>query len=110
MAIAATNHRVTATVTEDTFQRIKYWSDKKGISINEYLCDAIDLMIAYENRDYDLPTLEQARLNQLIDEMASMSANVHSLENVVVSGFDSLLGLVKGDNYLLDDSEDGDIS
>lgn len=108
MAVAATNHRVTATVTEDTFQRIKYWADKKGISVNEYLCDAIDLMIAYENKDYDLPNLEQARLNQLIDQMVSMSANIHSLEMVVTNGFDSLIGLTRGDNYLLE-HEDGEI-
>ena len=65
-------------------------------------------MIAYENKDYDLPDLEQARLNQLIDNMAVLSSNIHSLENVITSGFDSLLGLVKGDNYLLE-HEDGEI-
>ena len=34
--------------------------------------------------------------------------NVASLENVTVHGFDSLLNLTRGDNYLLDE-EDGDI-
>lgn len=108
MAVMQQTHRVTATVTEDTFQRLQYWADKKGISINQYLNEAIDSAIAYENQDYPLPTLEQARLNQLIDEMAALSSNVKSIESVVVSGFDSLLGLTRGDNYLLE-HEDGDL-
>lgn len=94
--------RVTATVTSDTFARLQYWSDKKGISINQFLNEAIDKAIAYENQDYPLPTFEQARLNQLIDQMAAMSSNMRSLENVITSGFDSLLGLTRGDNYLLE--------
>ena len=94
--------RVTATVTEETFKRLEYWSSKKGISINQYLNEAIDKAIAYENRDYPLPTLEQARLNQLIDIQAQLSSNIKSLESVVVSGFDSLLGLTRGDNYLIE--------
>lgn len=100
--------RVTATVTMDTFQRLQYWSDKKGISINQYLNDAIDQAIAYENQDYPLPTLEQARLNQLIDVVAELSSNQKSLEGVIVSGFDSLLNLTRGDNFLLE-HEDGEI-
>ena len=108
MAVAPNNHRVTATIPNKKYIMLQYWADKKGISVNEYVNDAIDHMIAYENKDYDLPDLEQARLNQLIDNMAVLSSNIHSLENVITSGFDSLLGLVKGDNYLLE-HEDGEI-
>lgn len=108
MAQAPDTKRVTATVTADTFERLQYWADRKGISINQYLNEAIDQAIAYENKNYPLPTLEQARLNQLIDQMAILSSNVNSLEKVVVSGLDSLLGLTRGDNYLLE-HEDGEL-
>jgi hypothetical protein len=108
MAQAPDTKRVTATVTNDTFNRLQYWADRKGISINQYLNEAIDQAIAYENQNYPLPTLEQARLNQLIDQMTILSSNVNSLEKVVVSGLDSLLGLTRGDNYLLE-HEDGEI-
>lgn len=56
----------------------------------------------------DLPTLEIARLNQLIDQMKSLSTNVANPEAVTINGFDSLMGLTRGDNYLLD-AEDGEI-
>ena len=102
------SHRVTTTISDDQFERLKYWSEKHQISINAYIADAIDKMIRYENKDYDLPTLEIQRLNQLIDAVTVNSSNIQSLERVVVSGFDSLLGLTRGDNYLLEE-EDGEI-
>lgn len=53
--------------------------------------------------DFDIPTAEQMRLNQIIDGLAALSSNVESLESVMHSGFDSLIGLTRGDNYLLDE-------
>lgn len=104
-----TTHRVTATVTDEVYQVMSYWSKKNGYnSVNEFTRDAIDYFIRYQNKDYDLPTLEIARLNQLIDVITVLSKNVQSLEHITVSGFDSLLGLTRGDNYLLE-NESGDI-
>jgi len=108
MARGEDTKRVTVTVTSETFERLKYWADKKGISINQYLNEALDTAIAYENKDYPLPTLEQARLNQLIDVISVLSSNIKSLEGVTTSGFDSLLGLTRGDNYL-SERQDGDL-
>lgn len=101
-------HRISTTLSEPTFQRVKYWAEKHGVSINEYLADAAETAIKHENRDYDLPTLEIQRLNQLIDAITVLSSNSQSLEQTVISGFDSLLGLTRGDNYLLED-EDGEL-
>lgn len=108
LAVKDTNRRVTATIKEELYQQAEYWAAKKGISLNQYVAEAIQHMIQYENKDYDLPELEIARLNQLVDTITVLSSNVHSLEGVITSGFDSLLGLTRGDNYLLE-NEDGDI-
>lgn len=102
------SHRVTATLDDDTFERLKYWASKHDMSINEYLNESIELAIRRENKDYDLPELEIQRLNQLIDVITVLSSNVKSLEDITVSGFDSLLELTRGDNYLLE-AEDGEI-
>lgn len=101
-------HRVTATISDETFQILQYWAKRNECSINEFLGESIDLMIRYQNKDFDLPTLEIARLNQLIDVITVLSKNVQSLEHITTSGFDSLLGLTRGDNYLLE-SEDGEL-
>jgi hypothetical protein len=92
----------------DTAQRVGYWATKRELSENEYMAVAIEEKIARENGDYELPTLEQYRLNQLIDEVRALSTNAANLEAVVTSGFDSLLGLTRGDSYLLDE-ENGEL-
>lgn len=101
--------RVTVPLDPDTYMRLLYWADKRNMSINEYVGEAIQRAIAWENQDYPLPTLEQARLNQLIDVVAQLVSSHSSLESVVISGFDSLLGMTRGDNYLLNENEDGEI-
>lgn len=41
--------RVSLRLDEDTHERLKYWSARKQVSLNTYILDAIDLIIAYEN-------------------------------------------------------------
>lgn len=93
----------------DTVQQVNYWCKKRGLSESEYFALAVEEKIARENGDYELPTLEQHRLNQLVDEVRALSTNSANLEAVVTSGFDSLLGLTRGDSYLLDE-EDGELT
>lgn len=99
--------RVRASVDEETYHQMMYWAKKRGCSINEYLTLAIEHMISWENQDYDLPTLEQQRLNQLINSIGALASDVRCLEHITSEGFKSLLGLTRGDNYLLE--EDGDL-
>lgn len=97
-------------VFEDTRKKAEYWADRRGYSsANEYAEAAIEEKIRRENEDYDLPTLEQKRLAQLIDEMSSLSTNVENLRKVATTGFDSIIGLARGDNYLFD-NEDGELT
>lgn len=93
----------------DTKQRAGYWAQRHGYSsVNGYIAEAVEEKIRRENLDYDLPTLEIARVNQLADEVKALSVNAANLERVITQGFDSLIGLTRGDNYLLD-AEDGEL-
>lgn len=92
----------------DTVQRVSYWASKRNLDENDYLVLAVEEKIARENGDYDLPTLEAQRLNQLVDEQKANTTNLANLERIVVAGFDSLLSLTRGDNYLLED-ESGEL-
>jgi len=97
-------------LSADDKQRVQYWADRRGFaSANEYVAEAVAEKIRRENQDYELPTLEIARLNQLIDEIKALSTNQANLEMVITKGFDSLIGLTRGGNYLLDD-EDGELA
>lgn len=108
IADSAPRIRVAVRLHPVTNQHARYWSDKGGVSLNEYIVEAVEEKIRRENGDYDLPTLEIARLAQLVDEFRSLSTNVANLESVTLRGFDSLMGLTRGDNYLLD-PEDGEL-
>lgn len=103
-----TQRRVTAVLKEEDYQRLAYWAGQHEMSVNEYVRYAIDLAIRRDNKDFDMPTLEAARLNQMLDTMQVLSLNVGNLERTVTAGFDSLLRMTRGDNYLV--SEDVDES
>lgn len=105
MAQSQNTKRVTATIPTELYDQLVYWSEKKGISINQYLYDAVDHAIAWENQDYPLPTIETARLTQLVDVVSGLQSDIANIHKVVDSGFNSLLTLTKGDNYLLDQTE-----
>lgn len=98
-------HRLTVRMDEDTYQKLMYWAARRQMSANEYLSFCLDEMIRRENGDFDVPNAMVARVNQLVDVTESLSSNLKSLESVVTSGFDSLLGLTRGDNYLLEQDE-----
>lgn len=98
--------RVTLRMEPEDTERLDYWASKAGLSRNEFVLRMLERWIDIENGNYQLPTLEIQRLNQLIESMSVLSRNVQTLEQVVTSGFDSLLGLTRGDNYLLEQTDD----
>lgn len=104
--MAKNEKRITLRVSDDTNERLSYWAEKRGLSRNQYIVEAIEETIRRENLDYDLPTLEIARLNQLIDVITLLSSNVKNLEEITITSFESLLKLTRGDNYLFEDDEE----
>lgn len=94
--------RLTVRLSDDEFDRLSYWAGKANLSINEFILLMLDRWVDIENGNYQLPTLEAARLNQLIDVVIGLSNNIQTLETISINGFDSLLKLTKGDNYLLE--------
>lgn len=100
--------RVQVRLSEELVERIDYWAKKKHWTRNEWVTWAIEEGIQKQYSGFDLESMESARLNQLIEAVVTLSSNVESLENITIDGFDSLLGLTRGDNYLLED-ESGEL-
>lgn len=94
--------RVTIRLSSEMYQNIAYWAKKNNITTIGFIREAIEHYIAWQNKDYDLPVLEIQRLNQLIEGYHALSSNIASLEKITVAGFDSLLSLTRGDDYLFD--------
>ena len=101
-------HRLTLRLTGKDFERLEYWSSKLNASINDFVPIILDRWIAIENGNYELQTLEQKRLNQLVDVIQGLSIDIQNQGRIMSAGFESLTQLTKGDNYLLDSHEDGE--
>lgn len=100
--------RVTATLPQDMMMTLKYWSQKKGVSINQYVADAIALSVKLNNEGYKKPTQECERVNQCRDLVLSANESVNSMTTGLITGFDTLLSVTRGYNTFLR-NEDGDI-
>ena len=79
--------RMTVRLDSAEYETVRFWASKIGISENDFV------------------RAEIQRLNQLIDLIGSLSSNISNLEDVTVSGFQSLISLTRGDNYLLDNDD-----
>ena len=72
--------RMTVRISDAEYATVQFWSSKFGISENDFVREAIALKIRHSNGDYDLPTAEIQRLNQLIDLIGSLSSNISNLD------------------------------
>lgn len=103
--MSATNkvppRRVTAVIDEDMFMQIKHWASEHGISVNEYIRNAVLQTIHREcNPEYDTKDLMVNRMNQLIEIVCTLSENVQSLEKTTTSGIGMMTQVMRGGNYL----------
>lgn len=92
--------RVTMTLTADEYERLMFWSDRRQMSINEYLHECFSHMIDYENGVYNIPSIMQERMNLVVDAVTMNSSKLDSLSEFITSGFESLLAAARGDDYL----------
>lgn len=91
----------------EDYEKVKYWADIKGLSISDYARGALDLSYKFYCGDFDLPNVTIARINQLIDIIGILSNDIENLQDITISGFDSLTSLTRGDgNYLIEDGGD----
>lgn len=92
----------------DTIEQVSYWREKHELTEQEYLALAVEEKVARENGDFDVPVLGVQRLNELIDRVEGLTTSHVNLEKITVAGFESLLGMTRGDSYLMDE-EDGEL-
>lgn len=90
---------------ESDAKRFEAWAEKEGMSFNEFAAAAMNQYIDIKLGNYPLQTLEQQRLNQLIDEIRSMREDYRSMSSIVLSSMDSLTQLANGANILYDQDD-----
>lgn len=88
----------------EDYEKLKYWSDIKEVSLSDYVRDSLEMSYRYHCGDFNLPDVTIGRINQLIDIVGILSNDINNLQEITVAGFDSLTGLTRGENYLLEES------
>ncbi|MGC6586673.1 hypothetical protein ACPV3A_17100 [Paenibacillus sp. Dod16] len=105
---ATKSSRKSLRMLEEDEAFVNYWAEKFDMTYTELLMRGARHYVAWRNQDFDLPTAEMQRLNQLIDAMNNMASSNERLSNTVINGFDAMMGIMRGDNYLLE-PENGDL-
>jgi hypothetical protein len=100
--------RVTLRMPREVHEKLKYWADKKEYSVNDFVPMLVDYYAAIQYGDYELPSLEAQRVNQLIELVGVLHKDVQALQGLIIDGFNNLLKLTHGDNYLLEAQETGE--
>lgn len=101
-------NRVSMRMYDEDYNMLTYWSDAFGMDKTEFLIQAMYHYVKWRNQDYDLPSAEMQRLNQMIDAVNSLVSSNERLESSVINGFDAMLGIIRGDNYLVE-KDDGEL-
>ncbi len=99
-------HRVTAVVNDADFDRIKLAAEAKDMSINDYVRYSVDLAMRFDSRMIPANSLIDARVNQIIEVVTALQQDINNSIHSQASFQDTMLSLMRGKNYLLDDSED----
>ena len=45
-------HRMTIRLSEDEYQRAKYWADREGESVNDFVRSSIIHYVSFKNHDF----------------------------------------------------------
>ena len=103
---SARNRKMSIRLTEDEYDRLDYYAEKWGKTKTDVILEGFEHYIRWVNSDYDLPTAEIQRLNQLIDVINRLVVSQENLEKSTISGIESIIGFVRGENYLSDLDEE----
>lgn len=89
----------------EDYDKLTYWAEKFDMSSADLLVTAMSHYIGWRNGDYDLPRAETERLNQMIDAVNNLASNQGNLEKSILSSFDVMLGIIRGQNYLVEEDD-----
>ncbi len=100
------NRKMSLRLTEDEFDLLNHYSEKWGKTKTDIMLESFEHYYRWVNSDYDLPTAEIQRLNQIVDVVNRLVTSQENLERSTISGIESIIGFVRGDNYLSEIDED----
>lgn len=77
------NERLQIRLDQEEVAQLNYWSEKLNLTKTAFLRQAMQFYIRYLHNDYDLPTAEIQRLNQMVDAVTMLAQSQLTLEHTV---------------------------
>lgn len=77
------NERLQVRLDQEEAAQLNYWSEKMNLTKTAFLRQAMQFYIRYLHNDYDLPTAEIQRLNQMVDAVTMLVQSQMTLEHTV---------------------------
>lgn len=97
--------RLNVRISEAEKDKVAHYAERLEMSQSDFVMHCINFRIRYLNQDYDLPTAEIRRLNQLTDNTQQLVESIRNLHEVNITGFNMMLGFMRGENDLAGDGD-----
>lgn len=98
-------HRIQGRLFEGDYVRMRYWADKQGLSMSEFVEEAVIEHMRHLSGDYDAPLLYVQRLNELTEAIKLLIESNDSLREQSAQGFASILGVMRFGDYVSEEIE-----
>ena len=102
-------HRLHLRLDERTYKRLEYWATLKQVTIAKYVQDAIDLAIDYENGNFHIDNVLDGRMAQMVDAFNAQSSSFNNMSDAMFTFMKMMTDMIRGENYLDDNKEDGEL-
>ena len=101
-------YRISPVVSEELYNQICYWAGKRNMSKTEFVKNSVQLAIDIQNDNFTDPTFTLNRISELTEHISVMEDKLDILATTITKGFDALLRVTRGENYLDKDEDNYD--
>lgn len=77
--------RITVRLSEAEYDRIKHFAQREDISVNQFVIDSTNHYADWILKDFDVPTAEVKRLNQIVEAVNRLNDTNSSLTELITS-------------------------
>lgn len=98
--------RVTVRMTEELYDQLKHFASREDVSVNQFMLDSIKHYINWILTDYDVPTAETQRLNQLIATINDLIQTTNSQNNSLKYFIETFFNTTQSKSLLQQDVDD----
>lgn len=99
------NRKMSLRLTEDEYDKLSHYAEKWDMTKTDVILESFEHYVRWVNSDFDIPTAMVQKVNQLTDRMDKLTVSHNNLVKSNNSGFETLIGFYRGENYLSDIDE-----